>query len=149
MTITRTGSIYNTEEQVFEQVVGNRKKSKAKKSASDDTSLEGQNSRVQKVIDNSKKKNSITDTEMATNTVDLTGDRDQEEAPKEEDCLNCKKHVGKKDKAMFCDICLGWTHLGCSDVKSTEYTFLDKNDVSGLKWICPKCIPRLRGRATS
>ena len=54
-------------------------------------------------------------------------------------CKKCKKDVGQESKAIKCDRCTAWVHLGCSDLSKTEYDFLEKSPSTGFKWFCHQC----------
>ena len=53
-------------------------------------------------------------------------------------CKICKKDVGDV-KAIKCDRCTSWVHLGCSGLTKSEYEFLERTQSNNFKWICSPC----------
>lgn len=58
-------------------------------------------------------------------------------------CGQCDKLVSQGDKALECDICSSWFHLGCSKASSKCYESILRCE--GLPWICDCCKSLLRG----
>lgn len=54
-------------------------------------------------------------------------------------CRICTKTIGKNAKSLMCDRCNGWVHLGCSDVSSSQYSFLESSVSDSFKWFCKHC----------
>jgi len=55
-------------------------------------------------------------------------------------CGDCKKIVSRGHKALQCDVCRLWHHIGCEKVSADVYEFLCvHNDEAGLRWMCSKC----------
>lgn len=52
-------------------------------------------------------------------------------------CPCCKKTVGKKEKALQCEICNEWSHIKCLDYLESEYQFL--KDHQSVHWFCDQC----------
>lgn len=57
-------------------------------------------------------------------------------------CSLCKENVSAKDKALQCDYCLCWSHIGCSKIDDIEYTFLGTH--KALKYQCTLCIKKIQ-----
>ena len=54
-------------------------------------------------------------------------------------CKQCKKEVGQECKAISCDRCTSWVHLGCTDLQKKEYDFLVRSSSTGFRWYCKLC----------
>ena len=129
MTKTRTGLVHNAKGEGFEEVISKKIKPKVAPRA---PNRAGTNS-VSKSKDKDKKMDTPGKKKDEKEEVTITIST--------EDCLHCNQNVDEDEKALECDSCKKWAHLGCTEVRASQYSFLDANDVSGLKWICRKCIP--------
>ena len=60
-----------------------------------------------------------------------------------DDCVICKKTTKEEDRAMECDLCEGWEHVGCvrqSDRLSHElYEALITCQSKALLYVCTRC----------
>ena len=58
-------------------------------------------------------------------------------------CVSCKKEVTAEDKAMECDLCDKWEHVGClrhSDKLTDElYDPLTKRQSKAILHVCSQC----------
>ena len=55
-------------------------------------------------------------------------------------CGDCGKVVSRGQKALQCDVCHFWHHIGCEKVCQDVYQFLcEHNEEAGLRWLCRKC----------
>lgn len=55
--------------------------------------------------------------------------------------IKCKLEVKEGEKAMLCDGCLEWIHIGCAEITAKDYQLyqcLDK--CRGINWVCKKCL---------
>ena len=55
-------------------------------------------------------------------------------------CGICKNEVKRHDKAVQCDLCNKWYHIGCVGTSSAYYEKLE-NDTK--QWYCPNCSKEL------
>lgn len=56
-----------------------------------------------------------------------------------ENCGTCKRKVKGNDRALQCNLCDLWHHIGCERVNEDIYRFLIKNEEKTLHWYCGKC----------
>ena len=69
----------------------------------------------------------------------MLGDISTNPGPVKHPCVVCSKAVASNHRAIICDDCGKWCHIGpkCGKVKIKDYNeYIGKDD---LKWICPKC----------
>ena len=136
MTKTRTGLVHNAKGEGFEEVSSKKIKPKVAPRA---PSRAGTNS-VSKSKDKDKKMDTPGKKKDEKEEVTITIST--------EDCLHCNQNVDEDEKALECDSCKKWAHLGCTEVRASQYSFFDANDVSGLKWICSKLMQNITTYAT-
>ena len=57
-------------------------------------------------------------------------------------CCMCGKAVAKHHRAVQCDQCDKWCHIGerCGNIKPVDYQKLIKDASNSLKWYCPMCM---------
>ena len=56
-------------------------------------------------------------------------------------CMTCTELVDKDSKALQCDLCTGWVHIGCAGVGSKAYSTLQS--LKGSVWMCASCLESL------
>ena len=49
----------------------------------------------------------------------------------------CRFNVHNNHRAIFCDSCHNWTHLGCTPFTRLEYSGMSK---SSDRWYCSTCL---------
>ncbi len=54
-------------------------------------------------------------------------------------CSICQKKVRENAKAVLCDICEKWVHIGCNYVSKQSYEFFEKSDDSET-FYCSSCL---------
>ena len=55
-------------------------------------------------------------------------------------CSICNKNCLKNQKAIQCDNCDKWCHIGCDGTSDEEYSFYQTtNDNPDIKWFCLHC----------
>lgn len=54
------------------------------------------------------------------------------------ECGKCRTSVKNNQKALQCDNCDYWIHIGCEDIKADEYNKI-KNLETPVLWMCKKC----------
>ena len=62
-----------------------------------------------------------------------------------EPCGKCKSTVAVNARALDCDGCKMWYHIGCAPVSEKFYKLInaDEPNIEGVKWFCKKCLPSL------
>ena len=55
-------------------------------------------------------------------------------------CLICEKVAAKNHKAVCCDVCNKWVHIGLNNINTYTYRKLQK---SHAPWYCNKCLKKL------
>lgn len=66
----------------------------------------------------------------------ISGDIQLNPGPVKYPCGVCKKAVARNHRAMCCDECDTWIHIGCCGVSPKEYRHLQHSNVS---WYCTHC----------
>ena len=51
-----------------------------------------------------------------------------------------EKAVAKNHKAVCCDVCNKWVHIGCNNINTYTYRKLKKSDAP---WYCKECLKKL------
>ena len=66
----------------------------------------------------------------------------QNPGPVKWSCCVCGKAVAKQDRAVQCDQCDKWCHIGerCGNIKPGDYQKLITDASNSLKWYCPMCM---------
>lgn len=54
-------------------------------------------------------------------------------------CGKCKKAVGDKEDAVFCEVCKTWHHFKCSDLDQQTFDFLCSTLFESVFWKCEEC----------
>ena len=54
-------------------------------------------------------------------------------------CVICQKAVVTKQKAICCDLCNKWIHIGCNNINKTIYIQIQHSDKS---WFCMPCLKK-------
>ena len=57
-------------------------------------------------------------------------------------CKSCLKNINVNAKAVLCDICDEWVHIGCNYISKRQYDFFRKSD-DKEKFYCSLCINSL------
>ena len=52
-------------------------------------------------------------------------------------CRICQKNVGENHRAVSCDVCEHWLHIGCTDMESNTYKKFRAS--TKFSWTCHKC----------
>ena len=55
-------------------------------------------------------------------------------------CSVCTKAVKNNQNAIFCDVCLTWSHLNCTHLSKADYSVLSNCSDS---WFCPPCLSKM------
>lgn len=66
----------------------------------------------------------------------------QSKSEEDEECGICRKKVMEMEKAVVCDVCTTWYHLGCGGVGNELYKAIEKFGYRGTKelpWQCKIC----------
>ena len=53
-------------------------------------------------------------------------------------CSVCSKTVARNHRALSCDQCEKWCHIGCGNVKLSDYKKLQR--LTTFEWCCPRCL---------
>ena len=83
-----------------------------------------------------KSRNIIT---LRTSLILKSGDVSPNSGPAKQPCAVCNKLVASSNRAIQCDNCGKWCHIGpkCGKVKVKDYNSYIEQD--NLKWTCPNC----------
>ena len=54
-----------------------------------------------------------------------------------EKCRSCLKNINANAKAVLCDICEEWVHIGCNYISKRNYEFLKESDEI---FYCSPCL---------
>eukprot|EP00794_Sanderia_malayensis_P000634 gene634-1302_t len=70
-----------------------------------------------------------------------SGDVSQNPGPVKCPCCICGRAVAKHHRAIQCDSCDKWCHIGerCGKVKLIDYQKFMADEINNLKWYCPHC----------
>ena len=78
------------------------------------------------------------DFDAAKQNGGFNGAKESEPEPNPEAiCYECSTVV--LEKALQCDCCNFWHHIGCVGIDMKFYRLLDNNKINGIRWYCRKC----------
>ena len=55
-------------------------------------------------------------------------------------CRFCEKIIKTRDKAIWCDLCIKWSHIRCNYLDDLDYEHLKSHDEA---WYCKTCIQEI------
>ncbi len=81
---------------------------------------------------------------LKTTLLLISGDVSPNPGPVKYPCAVCSRPVASTHRAILCDDCGKWCHIGpkCGKVKVEDYNSYIRND--NLEWTCPKCRDKTR-----
>ena len=79
---------------------------------------------------------------FCTSLLMIAGDISSNPGPVQYPCAVCSRPVAKNHRALLCDGCGKWWHIGprCGKIKPNEYEILKELD--SFDWTCPACQRR-------
>lgn len=64
--------------------------------------------------------------------------------PNEDLCGKCRKAVRQRDRALECEACETWYHIGCDKVSVPQYEFFCDKDNKHIPYCCKRCAPNVK-----
>ena len=62
-----------------------------------------------------------------------------------DNCVSCRKGVGKTSHALQCARCAGWIHVGCDGIAEEDFAFMKTRMRYGFRWYCQCCLSSQTG----
>ena len=59
-----------------------------------------------------------------------------------DDCIECKQKVTEKHRAIECDMCSKWQHIGCKEIMKEEDYDKMVEESRESEWKCNKCVKK-------
>ena len=62
-----------------------------------------------------------------------------------DNCVSCRKGVGKTSYTLQCARCAGWIHVGCDGIAEEDFAPMKTRMRYGFRWYCQCCLSSQTG----